>query len=77
MTLPAAGIVGALAALVASLGPAGIIIDMIIGVVVISGIFLWSRRSEVTPSNVVSEVADSGSAVNIEQNPTPIKKGAP
>ncbi|KRE26207.1 inorganic phosphate transporter [Agromyces sp. Soil535] len=77
LTLPAAGIVGALAALVASLGPAGIIIDMIIGVVVISGIFLWSRRSEVTPSNVVSEVADSGSAVNIEQNPTPIKKGAP
>jgi len=77
LTLPAAGIVGALAALVASIGPVGIIIDTILGVVVISSIFLWSRRSEVSPSNVVSEVADSGSAVNIEQNPTPIRKVAP
>ena len=77
LTLPAAGIVGALAALVATIGPIGIIIDTIIGVVVISGIFLWSRRSEVSPSNVVSEVADSGTAVKIKRNPKPKKKVAP
>ena len=45
--------------------------------VVISGIFLWSRRSEVSPSNVVSEVADSGAAVKIKRNPKPKKKVAP
>jgi len=77
LTLPAAGIVGALAALVATIGPIGIIIDTIIGVVVISGIFLWSRRSEVSPSSVVSEVADSGTAVKIKRNPKPKKKVAP
>jgi len=77
LTLPAAGIVGALAALVATIGPIGIVIDTIIGVVVISGIFLWSRRSEVSPSNVVSEVADSGTAVKIKRNPKPKKKVAP
>ena len=77
LTLPAAGLVGALAALVAPIGPIGIVIDTIIGVVVISGIFLWSRRSEVSPSNVVSEVADSGTAVKIKRNPKPKKKVAP
>ena len=77
LTLPAAGIMGALAALVATIGPIGIIIDTIIGVVVISGIFLWSRRSEVSPSSVVSEVADSGTAVKIKRNPKPKKKVAP
>lgn len=77
LTLPAAGIVGALAALIATIGPIGIIIDTIIGVVIISGIFLWSRRSEVSPSNVVSEVADSGMAVKIKRNPKPKKKVAP
>jgi len=77
LTLPAAGIVGALAALLATIGPIGIIIDTIIGVVIISGIFLWSRRSEVSPSNVVSEVADSGMAVKIKRNPKPKKKVAP
>ena len=74
MTLPAAGAVGALAALVATLGVVGIIIDTIAGVVVIATIFLWSRRSEVSPQNVVSEVADSGRAVKIKRNPKP-KKG--
>ena len=77
MTLPAAGAVGALAALVAQLGVVGVIIDAIAGVVVISAIFLWSRRSEVSPSNVVSEVAASGSAVKIKRNPKPKRKVAP
>jgi PiT family inorganic phosphate transporter len=70
----AAGAVGALAALVATLGVVGIIIDTIAGVVVIATIFLWSRRSEVSPQNVVSEVADSGRAVKIKRNPKPKKQ---
>jgi inorganic phosphate transporter, PiT family len=74
LTLPAAGAVGALAAAVAHLGPVGIIIDTIIGVVVIVGIFVWSRRSEVSHKNVVSEVAVAGRAVKIKRDPKPKKK---
>jgi PiT family inorganic phosphate transporter len=74
LTLPAAGGVGALAALVAHLGVAGIIIDAIVGVAVIAGIFLWSRRNEVSHHNVVSEVAGAGRAVKIKRNPKPKKK---
>jgi len=77
MTLPAAGAVGGLAALVAQLGIAGVIIDAIAGAVVIAGIFLWSRRNEVSHHNVVSEVADSGRAVKIKRNPKPKRKVAP
>ena len=40
----------------------------------IVGIFLWSRRNEVSHRNVVSEVADSGRAVKIKRNPKPKKK---
>jgi inorganic phosphate transporter, PiT family len=74
MTLPAAGAVGALAALVAHLGVVGIIIDTIVGAIVIAAIFLWSRRSEVSHENVVSEVADSARAVKIKRNPKPKRK---
>jgi len=69
LTLPAAGAVGALAAAVAHLGVVGILIDTIVGVVVIAGIFLWSRRSEVSHQNVVSEVAGAGRAVKIKRAP--------
>ncbi|GAA1747912.1 inorganic phosphate transporter [Agromyces humatus] len=74
LTLPAAGAVGALAAAVAHLGVVGVLIDAVVGVTVIIGIFLWSRRSEVSPDNVLSEVADSGRAVKIKRNPKPKKK---
>jgi inorganic phosphate transporter, PiT family len=77
MTLPAAGAVGALAALVAQLGIVGVLIDAIVGVIVIAGIFVWSRRNEVSHKNVVSEVAASGRAVKIKRNPKPKKKVAP
>jgi inorganic phosphate transporter, PiT family len=77
MTLPAAGAVGALAALVAQFGVAGVIIDAIAGAVVITSIFLWSRRNEVSHKNVVSEVAASGRAVKIKRNPKPKRKVAP
>lgn len=73
MTLPAAGLVGALAAAVAHLGLWGIIIDAVVGVGVILTIFLISRRNEVDHNNVVSEVADSGRAVKIKRNPKPRK----
>ena len=71
LTLPASAAVGALAAMVAHLGVIGVLIDAVVGVIVIVGIFVWSRRSEVTPDNVVSEVADSGRAVKIKRNPKP------
>lgn len=73
MTLPAAGIVGAIAAFVAHLGTWGIIVDAIAGVGVIVGIFLWSRRDEVTHANVVADVAASGEAVDIPEHPEPKK----
>ncbi|MDQ0574892.1 inorganic phosphate transporter [Agromyces albus] len=74
MTLPAAGGVGALAAVIAGLGMVGILIDAVIGVAVIAAIFLWSRRNQISHHNVVSEVADSGRAVKIKRNPKPKKK---
>ncbi|RZU64678.1 PiT family inorganic phosphate transporter [Microterricola gilva] len=77
LTLPAAAAVGAVAAFVALLGPIGIIIDTVVGVAVILGIFLRSRRNEISHHNVVSEVADSGLAVQISTNPEPKKKVKP
>ena len=64
---------GAIAALVAHLGPIGIIIDTIVGVIVIAGIFP-GRAAARSRTNVVSEVADSGLAVKIKRNPKPKKK---
>lgn len=66
MTLPAAAIVGGLAALLASLGAWGVVADTIIGVVVIVGIFLWSRREQATHQGAVADVAASGDAVAIK-----------
>ncbi|MET1017629.1 MAG: inorganic phosphate transporter [Leifsonia flava] len=72
-TLPAAGAVGALAALVAHLGPWGVIIDAVVGVGTIVFIFLWSRRDTVGHHDVVSEVAASGQAVVIAPEIEPKK----
>jgi PiT family inorganic phosphate transporter len=65
LTLPAAAIVGALAALVAHLGTWGVIIDAVVGIGTIVFIFLWSRRDQIGHHNVVSEVAASGEAIAI------------
>jgi inorganic phosphate transporter, PiT family len=74
LTLPAAAIVGALAALVAHLGPWGVIIDAVVGVGTILFIFLWSRRDAVGHHNVgINEVAASGQAVVIDPAPEPKK----
>ncbi|MEV8266531.1 inorganic phosphate transporter [Microbacterium sp. NPDC076911] len=72
-TLPAAGAVGGLAAFAVNLwGVWGIVIDAILAVVVVAGLFLRSRRDAVTYSNAMSEVADSGAAVKVKKS----KKGA-
>jgi inorganic phosphate transporter, PiT family len=79
LTLPAAGGVGALAALVAHLGMVGIIIDAVVGLAVILGIFWWSRRNRVSSANVLgsNEVAQSARVVKIKRNPKPKKKVTP
>jgi inorganic phosphate transporter, PiT family len=69
LTLPAAGIVGALAALVAHLGTWGVIVDAVVGIGTIIFIFLWSRRDQVGHHNVVSDVAASGEAVVMAPEP--------
>ena len=55
ITIPASGIVGALAAWLALTGPAGIIIDAVLAVVAIGSIFLFSRRNRVDARNVHQE----------------------
>ncbi|SEC08272.1 inorganic phosphate transporter, PiT family [Paramicrobacterium humi] len=66
MTLPAAAIVGALAALLAGFGAWGVIADTLVGVVVILGIFLWSRREQEHREAMIADVAASGEAVDIK-----------
>ncbi|PPF77677.1 phosphate transporter [Subtercola sp. Z020] len=46
ITIPASAVVAGVAALVAGLGPVGVIVDVVVALAVILGIFLWSRRSE-------------------------------
>jgi PiT family inorganic phosphate transporter len=52
ITIPAAGVVGAVASWVALLGLPGIIIDAAVAAVVIVGIFVYSRRNRVDAKNV-------------------------
>ena len=52
ITIPCAGVVGAIAAMVANLGVIGIVIDVVIAVGVIVGVFLVSRRTQVTSRNL-------------------------
>lgn len=81
LTLPAAGIVGAVAAWLAGFGPVGIAIDAVLAVAVITTIFILSSRNSVNSKNAVapapvqgvSEVAASGRAVRIKKV-KPLKK---
>ncbi|MGH1523306.1 inorganic phosphate transporter [Leifsonia sp. L25] len=81
LTLPAAGVVGALAAFIGLLGPIGILIDTVVAVVVITFIFWRSRRNRVSSINAVapvpvqghSDVAASGRVVKIKKV-KPLKK---
>ncbi|WP_159499918.1 inorganic phosphate transporter [Microbacterium sp. 18062] len=75
LTLPAAGLVGAAAALVVAwLGNWGIFIDAVIAVAIVLGLFLRSRRNRVSAANAMSEVADSGRAVKVTRNPPPTRR---
>nr|WP_233613697.1 inorganic phosphate transporter [Leucobacter edaphi] len=72
-TLPAAGLVGAIAALIAHLGMVGVIIDAVLGLGFILFIFWRSRRNQVDASNAipavpVPDVAESGYAVRIRKS---------
>lgn len=68
-TLPAAGAVGAVAALIAHLGPVGVIIDSVLGFGFILFIFWRSNRNRVDASNAIAvpDVAESGYAVRIRK----------
>jgi PiT family inorganic phosphate transporter len=63
LTLPAAAAVGAIAALLATIGPVGIVIDAVLGLGVIVAIFVISSRDQVTSGTVVSEVDAAVGAV--------------
>nr|WP_221936356.1 inorganic phosphate transporter [Leucobacter aridicollis] len=66
-TLPAAAIVGAVAALIAHLGTWGIILDAVLGLFFILFIFWRSRRNKVDAGNAIAvpDVAESGYAVRM------------
>lgn len=75
LTLPAAAAVGALAALlVVWLGSWGVAIDAVLAVVIIIGMFLRSRRNAVTADNAMSDVAESGHAVDLPDMPPPTRR---
>jgi PiT family inorganic phosphate transporter len=75
LTLPAAGAVGAVAALMINwLGTWGIAIDAVLALAVIIGLFLRSRRDAVTPANAMSDVAESGLAIELPDSPPPTRR---
>ncbi|GAA4849997.1 hypothetical protein GCM10023403_11050 [Pseudonocardia benzenivorans] len=73
VTLPAAGVVGAVSYLVADGigGTAGVVVVFLVLAAVALGIYLRSRRTAVTPSNVNEEWAGSSVVPPSEQTPTP------
>jgi PiT family inorganic phosphate transporter len=75
LTLPAAGAVGALAALLITwLGLWGIAIDAVLALAVIIGLFLRSRKDAVTPANAMSDVAESGLAIEHPDTTPPTRR---
>jgi inorganic phosphate transporter, PiT family len=76
LTLPAAGAVGAAAALIVVwLGDVwGVTVGALIALVIILAIFARSRRNAVHAGNAMSEVADSGHAVKVKRNPPPTRR---
>jgi PiT family inorganic phosphate transporter len=75
LTLPAAGAVGAFAALIVRwLGPWGILADALLALAVIIGLFARSRSTRITASNAMSDVAESARAVKVKKNPPPTRR---
>jgi len=73
LTLPASAIAGALFALLSLLGGIGVAIGAVIGAIVLTAMFLVSRRSAVGAHNVMSDVEEASQAVAIR--PTRRRKG--
>lgn len=75
VTLPAAGLIGALAALiVVLLGNVGLVIDFFAATAIVLGLYLYSKRDSGKSAEVLShDVADAGLAVDVETDlpPTP------
>lgn len=71
LTLPASAIMGAFAAGLALFGPIGILIDVVLGTIVIGGIFLWSRKESISHHNAVNvnDIDDAGQVVSIKKTP--------
>ncbi len=67
LTLPAAAVMGAITAAIASLGTAGVVVDAVVGTVVILGIFLWSRKDKVSHDNAVTGIENAGEVVQIKK----------
>lgn len=63
LTLPAAGLVGALSSLLVLFVPGGLIIDLIITLAVTVSIFQISRRNKIGAHNVVSEVEGASEVI--------------
>ena len=62
-TLPGAAVVGAVATLIARLGPVGIVIDTVLGVGFMVAVFLRARPERVDASSLEAEVAAAGAVV--------------
>jgi len=49
-------------------------IDAVIAVAIVLALFWRSRRTEVTAANAMSEVADSGAAIDVPADPPPTRR---
>ena len=67
MTLPISAAVGGAVALLAHLGTVGIVAATVVGVGLVVAMFVVSRRNAVNARNAISEVAESGHAVDIKR----------
>lgn len=63
LTLPAAGLVGAISAYITMMGPFGLLADALITLAVIVGIFSVSRRNRIGHHNVLSEVEGASEVI--------------
>jgi PiT family inorganic phosphate transporter len=64
-TLPAAAVVGALAAFIGKAGTPGVLVDAIVGLGAVLAIFIMSQRRKVDHTSAASDVEVAGEAVNI------------
>ena len=63
LTLPAAGLVGALSALLTMQGDWGLIVDFVLTLAVAAAIFTISRRNKINATNLLSEVEGASEVV--------------